>query len=82
MDVLCTSADSAAGTANYVILYKVEEVLPFDQGTNEIWRINYGRCSYNAEKDRWQFDDIYMLKTFTSAPSNEDNLAASTGKQE
>ena len=82
LDVTCSDPDPATGTATYVIIYMVEEVLPFDQGTNDVWRINYGKCVYNAEKDKWQFDDIYMLKTFTSEPDNAEELFSVTGKQE
>ena len=82
IDVMCTEADIDNGTATYCIIYKVEEIPPFATTPNEIWRINYGKCVYNAEKGHWQFDDIYMLKTFTSAPSNEEELTQRTGKWE
>ena len=82
IDVMCTEADIENGTATYCIIYKVEEIPPFTDSVNEVWRINYGKCVYNTEKGHWQFDDIYMLKTFTAAPSNEEELTEKIGKQE
>lgn len=82
IDVTCTDVDIETGTANYVIIYEVEETLPFDQGTNEVWRINYGRCSFDEKNNTWKFDEIYMLRTFTIAPTNEDVLSTYSEKWE